>query len=113
MIYLVAVACETQAAPAEPNTPSITVSFITDFLRFLATSNNPITRTGTERAADILFAHPDVAAFFRNNETTTALRDTIHQEILPAANQLFRDHWNYIIGPTMDEHIAVALLTIH
>jgi hypothetical protein len=72
-----------------------------------------ITRTGTNRAADILFGHPDILAFFRNVDGTDALRNIIHGEILPSpgTTTVFRDHWNYIIGPAMDEHIAVARLT--
>jgi hypothetical protein len=113
-IYLVDVACENPTyfdpPPVESNIAD-PASYISDFLRFLATSGSLITRTGTERAADILFTHPDVSTFFRNPDNITALRDTIHQDILPAASQIFRDHWNYIIGPAMDEHIAVAVLT--
>jgi hypothetical protein len=70
-----------------------------------------ITRTGTNRAADILFGHPDITTLFRNLDATETLRNIIHGEILPGATPVFRDHWNYIIGPAMDEHVAVARLT--
>jgi hypothetical protein len=135
MLYLVDVACENPAAreasgalasdatlsvltcrnahnppPSESNITDPT-AFIADFLRFLALSGCLITRTGSERAADALFSHPDVTAFFRNRDNVAALRGTIHTEILPAASQIFRDHWNYIIGPAFDEHCAVAALT--
>lgn len=117
MIYLVDEACEAPSAydPPPAGTVDSTITdpaaFIADFLRFLATTDTPITRVGTERAADILFTHPDVTAFFRDPDAATTLRSVIFTEILPAANQIFRDHWNYIIGPAMDEHIAVAVLT--
>lgn len=114
MLHLVDVACENPAAHDPPPSESnITdpAAFIADFLRFLALSGCLITRTGSERAADILFTHPDVTAFFRNSDPTAALRGVIFTEILPAASKIFRDHWNYIIGPALDEHCAVARLT--
>ena len=114
MHYLVSVACDSPQSlgpPPEESNIADPTAFIAEFLRFLATTDTPITRTGTERAADILFTHPDVSTFFRNPDNITALRDTIHQDILPVARQIFRDHWNYIIGPTFDEHCAVACLT--
>jgi hypothetical protein len=113
MLYLVDVACDgpTSRAPA-PQEPNITApaTFIADTLRALASEGILITRTGTERTADILFAHPDVQTLFRNLEATAALRAIIHGEILPAATQVARDHWNHIIGPAFDEHMAVARL---
>ena len=112
-IYLVGVACENPTSFDPLQEPHIAdpASYISDFLRFLATADTPITRIGTERAADILFTHPDVTVFFRDADAIATLRGTILTEILPVASQIFRDHWNYIIGPAMDEHVAVALLT--
>ena len=114
MLHLVDVACENPASyDPPPSESNITdpAAFIADFLRFLALSGCLITRTGSERAADILFTHPDVTAFFRNSDAVAALRGVISTEILPAASHIFRDHWNYIIGPALDEHCAVASLT--
>jgi hypothetical protein len=114
MQHLVSVACEfAQSFDPPPAEPNITdpAAFIADFLRFLATTDTPITRSGTERAADILFTHPDIARLFRNVDAAAALRGAIFTEILPVAHHIFRDHWNYIIGPAMDEHIAVTQLT--
>lgn len=117
MLYLLDVACEgpaTRAPPSvqEPNIPAPT-TFIADTLRALGSPGVLITRIGTERAADILFTHPDVRALFRNMDATAALRAIIHGEILPApeTTENFRNHWNYIIGPALDEHCAVARLT--
>jgi hypothetical protein len=114
MLYLVDVACDspTSLDPA-PQSPNITAptTFIADTLRAMGSDGIRITRTGTNRAADILFSHPDVTTLFRNLDATVALRNIIHAEILPASTIVFRDHWNYIIGPAMDEHIAVARLT--
>jgi hypothetical protein len=115
MLYLLDVACEgpTSRDPvAEPNIPA-PATFIADTLRALGSQGVLITRLGTERAADILFTHPDVKTLFRNADATAALRAIIHGEILPspATTENFRNQWNYIIGPALDEHIAVARLT--
>lgn len=116
MLYLVDVACDGPAThgtpPPEPNIPA-PATFIADTLRAFAGEGILITRTGTERAADILFAHPDVQRLFRNLDATAALRAIIHGEILPSqeTTQNFRDHWNHIIGPAFDEHVAVAVLS--
>lgn len=117
MLYLLDVACEGPATrdmppPKESNIPAPT-TFIADTLRALASPGIFITRLGTERAADILFTHPDVNALFRNADATAALRAIIHGEILPSqeTTENFRNHWNYIIGPALDEHVAVARLT--
>ena len=115
MLHLVDVACEgpTSRDPvAEPNIPA-PATFIADTLRALGSQGVLITRLGTERAADILFAHPDVRALFRNMDATAALRGIIHGEILPApeTTENFRNHWNYIIGPALDEHCAVARIS--
>lgn len=116
MLYLLDVACEGPTSrdppPMEPNIPAPT-TFIADTLRALGSPGVLITRIGTERAADILFTHPDVRALFRNMDATATLRAIIHGEILPApeTTENFRNHWNYIIGPALDEHCAVARLT--
>jgi hypothetical protein len=115
MLHLVDVACDgpTSHYP-EPNIPSNTIAtFIADTLRALGSHGVHITRTGTERAADILFSHPESIALFRNIGATTALRAIINGEILPSpeTTQNFRDHWTYIIRPAMDEHVAIARLT--
>lgn len=117
MLHLVDVACEGPTSrdhppPAEPNI-SAPATFIADTLRALGSPGVLITRIGTERAADILFNHPDVKTLFRNMDATAALRAIIHGEILPSpeTTQVFRDHWNYIIGPALDEHVTVARLT--
>ena len=115
MLHLVDVACDgpTSRDPvAEPNIPA-PATFIADTLRALGSPGVLITRTGTERAADILFSHPDVKALFRNTDATAALRAIIHGEILPATTQVFRDHWNYIICPALDEHCACARISSH
>lgn len=114
MIYLVDVACEspsTQDPPSQESNITDPAAFIADFLHHLATTDTPITRTGTERAADILFTHPDVTAFFRDRDHVAALRGRIFTTILPVASRLFCDHWEYIIRPILDEHAAVAVLT--
>jgi len=112
MIHLVSVACD--SPHDQPLTDSVIAdpsAFIADFLHHLATSDTPITRTGTERAVDILFTHPDVTTFFRDLDHVAALRGRISTMILPVASGLFRDHWEYIIRPALDEHAAVAVLT--
>lgn len=113
MLYLVDVACDSPTSHNPVTTPNISTAatFIADTLRTMSAPDILITRTGTNRAADLLFGHPDIQTFFRNLEGTETLRNIIHGEILPAATTVFRDHWNYIIGPAMDEHIAVARLT--
>lgn len=117
MLYIVDVACDgpTSHIPSpQPNIPSNTVAtFIADTLRALGSHGVSITRTGTERAADILFSHPESIALFRNIEATNNLRAIINGEILPAqeTTQVFRDHWTYIISPTMEEHVIIARLT--
>ena len=132
MLHLVDVACEgpTSRDPvAEPNIPA-PATFIADTLRALGSQGVLITRTGTERAADILFTHPDVKAMFRIDphryppptghtwdphavDPTAALRAIIYGEILPSPDttENFRNHWNYIIGPALDEHCAVARIS--
>lgn len=112
MIYLIDVACELPRDPISPipNLPA-PATFIADTLRAMALPSQHITRIGTNRAADILFTHPDVIQFFRNMEATATLRAIILGEVLPAATTVFRDHWNYIICPAMDEHVSIALLT--
>jgi hypothetical protein len=113
MLHLVDVACESPSDIDPLQEPHIAdpATFIAEFLHFLATADTPITRSGTERAADILFTHPDVTVFFRDADAIATLRSTILTEILPTARQIFRDHWNYIIGLAFDEHVAVAALT--
>ena len=114
MLHIVDVACDGPTScdppPMEPNILA-PATFIADTLRALASPGVLITRTGTERAADMLFSHPDATAFFRNTDATSALHSIIYGEILPAATQVFRDHWNYIIGPALDEHVAISRLT--
>jgi len=113
MLHIVDVACDGPTSHDPVAEPNITApaTFIADTLRAVSSPGVLITRTGTERAADMLFSHPDVKALFRNTEATAALRAIIHGEILPAATQVFRDHWNYIIGPAIDEHVAIRRLT--
>lgn len=115
MFYIVDVACDGPTSHTPPTEPTIPApaTFIAETLRALGRPGTPITRTGTERAADILFSDPDVKTLFRNIDATTALRAIIHGEILPSpeTTQVFRDHWTYIIGPAMDEHCAIARLT--
>jgi len=112
MIYLIDVACELPRDPISPipNLPA-PATFIADTLRAMALPSQPITRMGTNRMADILFTHPDVAELFRNTEATATLLAIICGEMLTSATSLFRDHWNYIICPAMDEHVSIALLT--
>ena len=112
MIYLIDVACELPRDPISPipNLPA-PATFIADTLRAMALPSQPITRMGTNRMADILFTHPDVAELFRNTEATATLLAIIYGEMLTSATSLFRDHWNYIICPAMDEHVSIALLT--
>jgi hypothetical protein len=113
MLYLVDVACDgPHSFEPPPMTPNITAAatFVADTLRTMGSEGILITRTGSERAADILFAHPDVMKLFGNAEAAAGLRAIIFGEVLPAATPVFRDHWNHIIGPAMDEHMAVALL---
>lgn len=94
-------------------TPNIAApaTFVADTLRAMGSEGILITRTGTNRAADILFSHPDVMTLFGSIDAVAALRAIIIGEVLPAATLNFRDHWNYIIGPAMDEHVAIARLT--
>jgi hypothetical protein len=127
MLHIVDVACDGPTSHNPPAAPSISspATFIAETLRALSSPGVLITRTGTERAADILFSHPDVRALFRNIDATVALRAIINGEILPGASAdadgtldppgstrgVFRDHWTYIIGPAMDEHVAISRLT--
>jgi hypothetical protein len=112
MNYLIDVACESTRDPISP-VPNLSApaTFIAGTLRAMALPSQPITRMGTNHAVDILFVHPDVTTLFRNMEATTTLRAIIQGEVLPAATTVFRDHWNYIIRPAMDEHVAIALLS--
>jgi hypothetical protein len=111
--YLIDVACEFPGAtpPPPPAEPAIA-----DFLHLLATVATtapeiPITRVGVERAIDILCAHPAVIALFQHPDATTDLANLIFDGILPVATPLFRDYWDFIIAPIINEHIAVASAT--
>jgi hypothetical protein len=111
MNYLIDVACESMRDPISP-VPNLSApaTFIAETLRAMALPSQPITRMGTNRAADILFTHPDVTTLFRNMEATSTLYAIINGEVLPAGTAVFRDHWNYIIGPAMDEHVGISRL---
>lgn len=115
MLHIVDVACDGPTSrehfPAVPSLAGRAATFVADTLRAMGSEGILITRTGTNGAADILFGHPDVMKLFGSIDTVVALRAIIHGEILPAATPIFRDHWNYIIGPAMEEHVAIARLT--
>lgn len=116
MLHLVDIACDGPSSQGEvlvappPSLSGRAATFVADTLRAMGSEGVLITRSGTNRAADILFGHPDVMMLFRSAAAVTALRAIIIGEILPAATPVFRDHWTYIIGPAMDEHVAVARL---
>lgn len=117
MLQLVDIACDgpssrdNMSAVPPPSLSGRAATFVADTLRAMGSERVLITRTGTNRAADILFGHPDVMTLFGSAGATVTLRTIINAEILPTATPVFRDHWTYIIGPAMDEHVAVALLT--
>ena len=113
--YVIGVACDRVSLPANvENIPTANIALPSDFLRFffaaLDAPCNTITRTGTEAAAEIVFAHPDIRAFLAHRDTAAAFYDEIRDEILPRSSVLLRDHWNYIIGPIWDEHTQIARL---
>lgn len=117
--YVIGVACDRVSLPANPeNIPTANIALPSDFLRFFFAalddaSRNPITRTGTEAAAEIVFGHPDIQRFLgsNGNKGHTLFYDEIRDEILPRSSTLFRDHWNYIIGPIWDEHTQIACVS--
>jgi hypothetical protein len=64
--FVIGVACDRIAPPANTeNAPTANITDPADFLRafFAALDTVPITRTGTEYAADTVFVHPDIRAF--------------------------------------------------
>lgn len=112
--YLIDVACETAATQAQTPFPPIDpIDTITEFLRRIASPRlHAVTRIGVECATDILCTHPAVTTLFQNSDVTDTLADILFTDILPYVTPLFRDYWDYIIAPILNEHAATQRLLV-
>jgi len=77
-----------------------------DILLHLATHRLPITREGTERLMDAMFASQPAALL----EDPASHQTTLGDQLTAVATPAFMAYWTYIILPAWDHHVTIYRL---
>ena len=101
--YLIAVATERKPETTTQTPIRNPSNFLQALYLHIAHSNEPISREGTDRMMDSLFAHPDMQALLDPVEATKFQADfaATYLPTLPPAYQTF---WTHIVIPAWDQH---------
>ena len=91
-------------ATVEPAEISMPFLFLADLFTALATL--PISREGTERFLDTLFAHPAFKPLLLS-DTDAQQADMATALSLPTKSRSFQDYWIYIICPAWSQHADI------
>ena len=101
---LLEIALERPGAAASVVTP-ITTPFLFVAELFTTISTLPISREGTERLIDTLFANPSFAPLLTDPEASQA--DMAIAIDVTKRSPAFQNYWTYIILPAWDQHAAL------
>jgi hypothetical protein len=104
--YLIAVATERKPETTTQTPIRNPSNFLQALYLHIAHSNEPISREGTDRMMDSLFAHPDMQALLDPVEATKFQTDfaATYLPTLPTAYQTF---WVHIVLPAWGQHQAI------
>jgi hypothetical protein len=76
--------------------------FLHNLFSPIAAHRIPITREGTERLMDILFANPMFVPLLEN---ATASQEALAAVVAPVATDAFLAYWTHIIVPAWNHHV--------
>lgn len=104
LLEIATAATAVTTATVEPAEIPMPFLFLADLFTALATL--PISREGTERLLDTLFAHPAFKPLLLG-DTDGIQADMATALSLPTKSRSFQDYWIYIICPAWSQHADI------
>jgi hypothetical protein len=109
--HLIAIACEQEVPGTRTRTQTQTktqsiedpANFFQALYLYIARSQKPITREGTDRFMDTLFSHEDMQPLL-DPTTATQFQNEFATLYLPTLTPAYQSFWTHIIVPAWRQH---------